>query len=207
MILVAHKTDTNLDLETAEASLPEREARLFARFLHNGILQDLAAAGLHLHAIARSVPETEAGAINDVLDVLRSGQRGVRQLVEALEVDGFDSPTVTLADALSRGDATKWVSAVRPEGARVTGKQAGYLIELLNGFADLFGRQSGAGQFRVEIVVGPIVCCELVAGAGAAPEPSRIATLQQRVREFGGTVEMTSDNEGRSITVSFPRER
>jgi signal transduction histidine kinase len=152
------------------------------------------------------VPDAGARALNDVLESLRSGQRSLRQLVDALETEGFDTPTVVLADVLSRSCAAEWTIAVRPEGARVTSGQASRLMELLGASADVFGR-SGAGRFRVEIVAGPIICCELTTGAGPAPEPPDLASLHERARELGGTVEMTCDREGRSISVSFPRER
>jgi hypothetical protein len=214
--LVADETDTSAGLGIGKASLREREELLLlARFLHNGILQELTAAGLQLHAIARKVPEAEARTINDLLNSLRSNQRSLRQLVDALETELFESPTVLLraelaraAAALSRDDAMEWTSTVRPEGARITKAQAAYLMALLGEFATLLGHRRGALQFRVEIIVGSIVRCELAADAGAAiAEPADFAALQRRVGELGGMVEMTSDREGCSISASFPRDR
>lgn len=55
-----------------------RERESLARELHNGLLQDLTAVGLHLEALARTLPDAQLAATKSLATLIREHQARVR---------------------------------------------------------------------------------------------------------------------------------
>lgn len=205
--MVSSKTEANLDLAiTGTPPIASGERRLLAKYLHNGILQDLTAAALHLQAAARNSSTSQAKVIEGVLASLQAGQRGVRLLVNALECEPTGPSTVILSAELERALPEFFRgnrSSVSPADARVTTAQANVLIELLTELRAMAGDGPERSPPGIEVAVGSIVHCDV---AATLTTDIDLSAFQRRIRELGGTSELRSDRNGVSGSMSFPRD-
>ena len=205
-------------LDRARAIAEER-AR-FRRDLHDGTIQSIYAAGLHLEAIAiRTEDPAVRAEVREVVSDLNAATDGIRDYIRALA-----QPTATpevLATGL--GELTRRVSdeTGRPvrfavEGLASSGPlpdEAGqHLEQILREALSNTARHAGVCSVRVNLVFGPDELDLMVAddgcgpgGLGTAPDaPGRhegLRNMRERARRLGGRLEVAENPSGGTRVV------
>jgi CheY-like chemotaxis protein len=97
----------SLDLLAMIARLRAHEQAGLAGFLHDDLVQNLAAASLELELLRRAVPAEALGRIDSALGMLGAGSQAVRQLIDDCEPVPWAA--AQLAAAITR--QTRWLFA------------------------------------------------------------------------------------------------
>jgi signal transduction histidine kinase len=203
------------ELETAAAA---RERMRLARDIHDGILQDLTAAGLELKAMSASIPAGMQTLVSEVLKVFAGQQRRIREFVAEMNPKPAPAETMPLGDAvrplLSELEG-QWKCRIdadlRPEDAMLRSKRAPQLRFILaEGVANAV-RHGKATRITVTIELDAGLWVEIRdngsadGSAGSAPRAQAAPfSLRQRVREMGGGCSLTVDADGGTLVVALP---
>ena len=136
----------------ATAALLERS--VLARRLHNGPLQDIAAAMLHLQIQADRADEACRPAFEHAIGILVEQQRAIRLMVERmLEGDG-ETPVAVILEALAmqrRGLGQKLTWKVIPSDLTLrAGSDLSFRLKLLESLSSL-GRETESASVLVEL--------------------------------------------------------
>jgi signal transduction histidine kinase len=204
--------------DLAEAAISRERERL-ARDMHDGILQDLTAVGLHLETIARKTPEPHLSTIRSLSALVMEQQARIRSFVNLMNPRMRRSRSVSLSAALERSVDTlerQWqvqlTSSVEPADAEVTESQEVHLRSLLGEATANAVRHGGATVVKIRASVGDAI--EVVVadngrqkpphppGISAGPAP---ASLQQRIADLGGKYDFTVGDDGGRLVLVLPR--
>jgi signal transduction histidine kinase len=185
-------------LDRARAIAEER-AR-FGRDLHDGTIQSLYAAGLHLEAVAlRSEEPAVRSEVRKVVASLDEAIEGLRGYIRALRQPPATAPGIAagLAELTSRfSEETGVRAALESEGEAVAGplpEEAGqHLEQILREALSNASRHAGAGAVRVHLCFRQDELNLVVDddGCGLCPDESvtgqGLRNMRERARRLGG---------------------
>ena len=210
------------------AAVNEERLRL-AGDLHDGLLQSLSAAALHIQAAQQKLQHHVAGAAEDldrVQGLIRGEQHDLRFLIEALRPRTSNSPTFdgSLATRLAAFAATVqqvWRVGVRLDthglngGLPIAGEHEVYRMvqeAVINA-----ARHAGGTQVRVRLHRADGHVSIVVADDGRgfpfqgqldhtalAAQNLGPVSLRQRVGRLGGAMTITSAPEGATVKIELP---
>lgn len=205
--------------DLAEAAISRERERL-ARDMHDGILQDLTAVGLHLETIARHTPEPHLSTIRSLSALVMEQQARIRSFVNLMNPKMRRSRSVSLGAVLQRSIETlerqwqvRFTSSVEPADAKVTESQEVHLRSLLGEATANAVRHGGATQLQIKAAVGDAIKV-VVGDNGQQKQPSATgipgnaapASLQQRIADLGGEYDFAVDSDGGKLSFTLPRE-
>lgn len=216
--------DTQRTLRAAAAA--EDRVRL-ARDLHDGVLQFLAGAGLHLDSLNRMDLPSEAEArIATLRQAIADERHELRGFISTLRPTGNeraapDQPLGEelrqLAARLSRYWTIEVSATVEPSGLTVPRRIAYDLGRIVRESVANAVRHGGARRVRVTAAAdGPRLAVRIEDdGAGFAFEGVMPAdqierlggaprSLHERVRALGGRLELRSGREGATVVIDMP---
>jgi signal transduction histidine kinase len=205
-------------LDRARAIAEER-AR-FRRDLHDGTIQSIYAAGLHLEAIAiRSEDPAVRAEVREVVADLNAATDGIRDYIRALA----QPPATPEVLAAGLGELTRRFSdeTGRPvrfavEGLASSGPlpdEAGqHLEQILREALSNTARHAGACSVRVHLVFGPDELDLVVSDDGCGPSglpagpeaPGRhegLRNMRERARRLGGRLDVAENPTGGTRVV------
>lgn len=210
------------------AAVNEERLRL-AGDLHDGLLQSLSAAALHLQAAQQKLEHRVAGVAEDldrVQGLLRGEQRDLRFLIEALRPRASSGPTFdgSLATRLAAFAATVqqvWRVEVRLDthglngGLPIAGEHEVY--RMVQEAVVNAARHAGGTEVRVHLRRADGQVAILVADDGRGfpfkgqLDHTALATqnlgpvsLRQRVGRLGGTMTISSAPTGATVEIQLP---
>jgi signal transduction histidine kinase len=219
---------TVLSRRLRRAAVNEERLRL-AGDLHDGLLQSLSAAALHIQAAQQKLQHGVAGAAEDldrVQGLIRGEQHDLRFLIEAMRPQASNGGSVdaTLATRLASFASTVqqvWRVAVRLDtsglngGLPIAGEHEVYRIvqeAVINA-----ARHSGGAEVWVHLDRTDGHMCIVVADDGRGfPFHGQLnhtalaahnlgpLSLRQRVGRLGGTMTITSAPTGATVEVRIP---
>lgn len=190
-------------LDRARAVAEER-AR-FGRDLHDGTIQSLYAAGLHLESVAiTSDDEATRSQVRQVVEGLNQTITGIREYISGLRSPGGDvAMVVTRLEDLSRRFSAETGVAVnfRVRGVDSAGPlpdEAGqHLEQVLREALSNAARHGEASEITVELKFAPDELDLLVQddGCGIREPPERegegLRNIRERARRMGGRAEIS----------------
>ena len=204
-------------LDRARAIAEER-AR-FRRDLHDGTIQSIYAAGLHLEAIAiRADDPSVRSEVREVVADLNAATDGIRDYIRALALPPATPEVVaTGLGELTRRFADETGRDVRfaVEGMGTSGPlpdEAGqHLEQILREALSNTARHAGACRVRVSLVFAPDELDLVVADDGCGPRaltaaaaPGRhegLRNMRERARRLGGRLEVERGPDGGTRVV------
>jgi signal transduction histidine kinase len=190
------------------------ERRRIALFLHDGPVQNLAGIALMLDAALHSVQtgklDDAAKVLSSALDRQRSTIRELRDLSFALEPvvlrdQGFGPALEALAEQISEAHSLQIDLAV--DDADALGETAQVaLYTIIREIVDQAVRRGP--PTRVEVRIAPTADggVETVVADDAEPERRRrsLESVEQRVKQLHGSIEVEADDAGTQVTVVLP---
>jgi signal transduction histidine kinase len=190
------------------------ERRRIALFLHDGPVQNLSGIALMLDAALHSIEE---GRLDEATEVIRRALerqrmtvRELRDLSFALEPvvlrdQGFGPALRELASQLGERNELRLDLDIEPaEELHGTAQVALYTIirELL----DQAIRRGPPNRIGVAVEVTADGGSVTIVTDDAEPERRRrsLETIDERIRQLHGTIEVTTDDEGTKVVVTLP---
>jgi signal transduction histidine kinase len=189
-------------LDRARAVAEER-AR-FGRDLHDGTIQSLYAAGLHLESVAiTSYDDATRGQVRQVVDRLNQTIAGIREYISGLRQPGGDAVMVVagLEDLARRFAGETGVGVnFRVRGVDTAGplpdEAAQHLEQVLREALSNAARHGAASTIDVELTFAPDELDLLVRdnGCGIRQPPERegegLRNIRERARRMGGRADI-----------------
>ncbi len=185
--------------------------------MHDGLLQDIAAANLLLTASARSLPVDSRGALAEVRKILVQQQQRVRAIVESANPKPDPARQKLLAEQISEVSSTlgrQWqctVSAtVEPEDFRASNELVSHVRLILSEATANAVRHGKANHVRVAIAAkGGKLHLELADDGqrttGGASTPAFLPfSLNQRIGDLGGRLAVRQGTTGIVLCVELP---
>jgi signal transduction histidine kinase len=206
-------------LDRARAIAEER-AR-FRRDLHDGTIQSIYAAGLHLESVAiRCDDPLVRSEVRGVVADLNAATDGIRDYIRDLA----HAPATPDAIAAGLGELTRRFSEETGRDVRFDVERAGpcgplpdeagqHLEQILREALSNTARHAGACRVRVSLVLAPDELDLVVAddGCGSGPAPSDegpgqgLRNMRERARRLGGRLVVESDHGGGTrVTLAIP---
>jgi signal transduction histidine kinase len=204
--------------DLAEAAISRERERL-ARDMHDGILQDLTAVGLHLETIARHTPEPHLSTLRSLSALVMEQQARIRSFVNLMNPKMRRSRSVSLRTVLQRSIETlerqwqvRFTTSVEPADAKVTESQEVHLRSLLGEATANAVRHGGATELQIKAAVDDAIKV-VVSDNGQQKQPSATgipgsaapASLQQRIADLGGQYDFAVDSDGGRLSFVLPR--
>lgn len=220
MALVTARVSEQLDQiantqEQADAAmLMERSA--VARDLHDGVLQDLAAAALHLKVASTSAPLNPDGAIETASAILRKQQRAIRRFVETSRPSELETNQslrhglLTVRAVLERQWKCRIQIHVSPPALLVPEDLMAEICLMLSEAVSNAVRHGNANTVTVEVredCGALMVSFKDDGGTAQHPGPRLVKSprsLDARVRQLGGTVSCFHAPDGYTISSVLP---
>lgn len=204
--------------DLADAAISRERERL-ARDMHDGILQDLTAVGLHLEAISRTTPEPQLSTIKGLASLVMEQQARIRSFIDLMNPRMRRSRPVPLSSALQslmemleRQWHVRLTSTVDPVDAELTQSQEMHLRSLLGEATANAVRHGGATELRIDAKVGDSIEVRVVDNGHPSASPvvgvpggALPASLQQRVADLGGSYHFELGEEGSQMFFALPR--
>lgn len=205
-------------LDRARAIAEER-AR-FRRDLHDGTIQSIYAAGLHLEAIAiRASDPTVRAEVREVVGDLNAATDGIRDYIRCLAqpvstpetlAAGLGELTRRFADEAGR-DVRFSVEGL-PSSGPLPDEAAHHLEQILREALSNAVRHAGPCSVRVSLVFAPDELDLVVADDGCGPlgvpaaeaAPDRhngLRNMRERARRLGGRLDVTTGSRGGTRVV------
>jgi signal transduction histidine kinase len=208
-------------LDRARAIAEER-AR-FRRDLHDGTIQSIYAAGLHLESIAIRTDDSSVRAeVREVVADLNAATDGIRDYIRALA----EPPATPEGIAAGLGDLARRFSdetgrdvRFTVEGAAAAGPmpaEAGqHLSQILREALSNTARHAGACRVRVSLVFAPDELDLMVDDDGCGPGPPTeggdtgrhegLRNMRERARRLGGRLDVReAPGGGTRVTLAVP---
>ena len=208
-------------LDRARAIAEER-AR-FRRDLHDGTIQSIYAAGLHLESIAIRTDDASVRAeVREVVADLNAATDGIRDYIRALA----EPPATPEGIAAGLGDLARRFSdetgrdvRFTVEGAAAAGPmpaEAGqHLSQILREALSNTARHAGACRVRVSLVFAPDELDLMVDDDGCGPGPPTVGgdtgrheglrNMRERARRLGGRLDVReAPGGGTRVTLAVP---
>jgi signal transduction histidine kinase len=205
-------------LELARA-LAEERAR-FGRDLHDGTIQSIYAAGLHLESVAIRCDDPAVRAeVRDVVESLNEAIDGIRRYIRALRrpVPTADGIAAALAELTARFAAETGLRAdFRTEGAAGCGplpdEADQHLEQILREALANAARHAGPCSVHVSLTFAQDELDLIVAdtGVGIPGPPDRpggqgVRNMRERARRLGGRVEvLAGPGGGTRVALAVP---
>ncbi|MDX6645279.1 MAG: hypothetical protein QOK40_1006 [Miltoncostaeaceae bacterium] len=196
-------------LELARA-LAEERAR-FGRDLHDGTIQSIYAAGLHLESVAIRCEDPAVRAeVRDVVESLNDAIGGIRRYIRALRrpAPTAEGIAATLAELTARfASETGLRASFRTEGAAECGplpdEADQHLEQILREALANAARHAGPCSVQVSLIFASDELDLIVAdtGVGCEGPPDRLGgqgmrNMRERARRLGGRVEVAAPPAG-----------
>ena len=204
-LLEIFDVETKQRIETLDRARAVAEERArFGRDLHDGTIQSLYAAGLHLESVAiTSDDEATRSQVRQVVEGLNQTIAGIREYISGLRQPGGDAPLVVarLEDLARRFTAETGVAvSFRARGVDDAGPlpdEAGqHLEQVLREALSNAARHGGASLINVELTFALDELDLLVQddGCGIGQPPERegegLRNIRERARRMGGRAEI-----------------
>ena len=226
--IIAARVGMELDRESMRLDIDQaiaaRERARLTRDLHDGILQSLTAANLHLKLSSDNADESTRGRLAIVKELLTSEQRRIRQFVQE-SYPAKSADQIILHDELTRllrEAGRHWDCAisltVEPKEARIPATLCTHLSFLLAEAVANAVRHGGATKIEVSIEVKEQQVALKIRddGRGFADHPLSVtktgsalvqsapASINGRVRELGGLLDVFSSLNGVELDIRVP---
>lgn len=208
--LVAARADLS-DQQQAIGRAEERE-RLAAE-IHDTVAQSLSSIQLLLHAAEQSTGEQAASSIMLARKAAGDALTETRRLIAELSPAPLDGSS--LADALRRvaadasGHGITVSVLIEGDAQPLAMPTEAALVRVAQGAVSNVVRHSHAGRLHLTLTyTADEVHLDIVDdGTGFASDASEgygLSTIRRRVDSLGGQVDITSDDGGTTVAVSFP---
>jgi two-component system NarL family sensor kinase len=190
------------------------ERRRIALFLHDGPVQNLAGIALMLDAVLHSVTtgklDDATKVLSSALDRQRSTIRELRDLSFALEPvvlrdQGVGAALEALAEQVGAAHFLRIDLAI--DGADGIGETAQVaLYTIIRELLDQAVRRGPPTRVEVRITATADGGVETVVTDDAEPERRRrsLESVEQRVKQLHGTIEIEADDAGTRVKVTLP---
>ena len=210
----------NLEALDRARAVAEERAR-FRRDLHDGTIQSIYAAGLHLEAVAISCDDPSVRAeVRDVVADLNAATDGIRDYIRDLA----QTPATPDGIAASLGDLTRRFAEETGRDVRFGVERAGpcgplpgeagqHLEQILREALANTARHAGSCRVRVSLVLAPDEVDLVVSDDGCGPGSSPggdgtgqgLRNMRERARRLGGrlVVEHAADG-GTRVMLAVP---
>jgi signal transduction histidine kinase len=205
-------------------TIRDEERRRFSRELHDSMGQHLASAKMHLDLLAQSLPGNPAIAeCSELLDQALTETRTLSYLLHPplLDEAGLESAVRDYVEGFSKRSGIP-VALRMPEPFDRLGQtiELALFRVLQEGLTNIH-KHSGCTQASVSLALSPTHVTLSIRdnGKGIAPHVIEgfhsdganlgvgLAGMRERVREFGGHLEIQSDTAGTLLTAVLPRPR
>jgi signal transduction histidine kinase len=227
--IIAARMAIELDRQVLQAQAEDmaalRERIGLARDLHDGVLQSLTAAGLQLKLATQDLDEETRTRIDVVKQLLANEQRQIREFVQAMRPTTSlrqVALTQNLRQALAKA-ASSWNCAlsftVKPDDSSVPKKLETQLSLMLSEAIANAVRHGQASNVDVAVLQTDDALSiavrdngrgfdNSVASIGERNQPRAFhpapASLQGRVNELGGSLEVLSSSAGAELRIRLP---
>jgi signal transduction histidine kinase len=203
------------------ARLVAEERSRFSRDLHDGTIQSIYAAGLHLESVAmRCGDPSVRSEVRDVVADLNAVTDGVRDYIRALA----QPPATAQGIATALGELTRRFEEETGREARFGVEGVGacgplpeevgqHLEQILREALSNTARHAGACRVGVSLVFGPDELDLVVADDGCGPGPSvaghvegqGLRNMRERARRLGGRLVVEpAHGGGTRVTLAVP---
>ncbi|WP_293903918.1 histidine kinase [Phenylobacterium sp.] len=213
---------------TRRAAVAAEDRVRLARDLHDGVLQFLAGARLHLDSLAgaRALPEDAQARIAILREAVADEQRELRGFISTLRPARGDSARVMrplgeeldqLAERLSRYWTIEVTAAVEPAGLSVSDSVSYDLGRIVRESVANAVRHGGARNVRVAATAAAERLTIRIDddGRGFAfdgefvadqfdPDGTSPRSLHERVRALDGRMQLSSSSKGASVMIDMP---
>jgi len=221
-LLEIFDAEANQRLEALDRAraIAEERAR-FRRDLHDGTIQSIYAAGLHLESVAiRCADPLVRGEVREVVTDLNAVTDGIRDYIRALAqppatADGIATGLAELTQRFA--DETGRQAAFRVDGAAVAGplpeEAAQHLEQILREALSNTARHAGACNVQVILAFGPDELDLVVVDDGRGPDVARfgkgegqgLRNMRERARRLGGRVQIEpAPGGGTRVVLAVP---
>jgi signal transduction histidine kinase len=194
-----------------------RARRQIARDVHDGILQDLAAANLLLSSVATAMPENIRSDVAEVSKLLTGQQRRLRVIVDAINSKPSHGALSNEVSELGEALTAKWKRMVRvcvdPPDLALPDRLRSDVVYFLGEATANAVRHGGASAIDLSLRLSDdhhvIVACE---DNGQTPsQPGELSaavfvphSLNERVVDAGGRLAAVRSPFGASVRAEFP---
>jgi signal transduction histidine kinase len=210
----------NLEALDRARAVAEERAR-FRRDLHDGTIQSIYAAGLHLEAVAISCDDAAVRAeVRDVVADLNAATDGIRDYIRDLA----QTPATPDGIAASLGDLTRRFAEETGRDVRFGVERAGpcgplpdqagqHLEQILREALANTARHAGSCRVRVSLVLAPDEVDLVVSDDGCGPGPppggdgagQGLRNMRERARRLGGRLVVEpAPGRGTRVTLAVP---
>ena len=215
------------DLSTQLLRLQDDERRRLARQLHDSTAQDIAALGMNLEIVreaADRLDDRARGALNESLDLAKQCVRDLRTSSYLLHPPQLDEHGLTAAlrlyvEGFSQRSGIHVDLAMPPDFSRLPRGVEMTLFRVVQEALNNIHRHSGSRTARVSVTSNAAEVRMAIEdhgrgmATGAAAHPTAgaavhlgvgIASMQERVRQAGGQMTLSSDGRGTIVSVTIP---
>lgn len=198
----------------------DRDRELIACDIHDGVIQDMTAALMHLEAAGKAIQSGKPGATDQlkrVVNLLRGGINEARRLIDGVRAPDLDQVGLVgaiqiLVDriAKSKGIDVQFEHRVKPE--RLLPETETTIYRIIQECLNNIWRHSKSPQARVELIQTERVIRITVRDWGVGFEPEHVdasrfglAGVRQRARLLNGFVQIRSvRGKGCTVRVTLP---
>jgi signal transduction histidine kinase len=205
-------------------NIRDEERRRFSRELHDSMGQHLASAKMHLDLLAQSFPGNPMMAeCSQLLDQALTETRTLSYLLHPplLDEAGFESAAREYVEGFSKRSSIPITLRLPEQMDRLGQSIELALFRVLQEGLTNIHRHSGATQAAITVALSPtqVALSMRDNGHGMLPEVLDsfrnggahlgvgIAGMRERIREFGGHLDLHSDTTGTLLTAVLPRPR
>jgi signal transduction histidine kinase len=216
--------DTLRELTSKLLKLRDEERRRLARELHDSVGQLLALLSINMSQI-----QADPSGLSEVASNLLSESIGyVRQICSdigtishllhppLLDLGGLKPALIFYVDGLWRRSGIETTLEVSPGLGRLPDDMELAIFRIVQECLTNVHRHSGSKSVAIRVLLSPVSVRVEVQDKGTGIPPGALHELKlfgsgvgirgmgERVRQLGGTLEITSDTEGTLVVTSFP---
>jgi len=214
------------ELSTQLMRLQDDERRRLARQLHDSTAQDIAALGMNLEIVRESAEHLDdraRGALNESLDLAKQCVRDLRTSSYLLHPPQLEEHGLTAAlrlyvEGFSQRSGIQVDLAMPPDFGRLPREVEMTLFRVVQEALNNIHRHSGSRTARIVFTnnVSEVRMAIEDHGRGMATAADHslpgtavhpgvgIASMQERVRQAGGQLTLSSDDRGTIVSVTIP---
>jgi PAS domain S-box-containing protein len=214
------------DLSNRLQESQDHERRRLARELHDSAGQIIVALGMNLDLLEQEAAgRPEAGRLAESQKLVQELNNEIRTMSYLLHPPLLDEAGLSSAlgwyvqGLQKRGGGIEVELSLPPAIGRFSDETEMAIFRVVQESLSNIYRHSGAGRARIELIPrrDHIVLKINDDGKGMEPETLAnirahrsgvgIAGMRERVRHLGGTMDITSDDHGTTVTVTLPRAK
>jgi PAS domain S-box-containing protein len=212
------------DLSNRLQESQDQERRRLARELHDSAGQIIVALGMNLNLLAQGVAGgPEAGRLAESRKLVQELNNEIRTMSYLLHPPLLDEAGLSSAlgwyvqGLQKRGGGIEVELSLPPAVGRFSAETEMSIFRVVQESLSNIYRHSGAGRARIELIPrrdhillkihddGKGMAAETLANIRSHRSGVGIAGMRERVRHLGGTMDITSDASGTTVTVTLPR--